>query len=190
MENVPAAKQAVIFDYTVRRASLDKTPSRQVNKIHIDQSPKGAFGRARRHLDPVCVESIDCGDLAFRIVNLWKPIERPVKDHPLTFAECGSLMSKDLVPVPQLYPAYTGETYAVKYGGHQRFWFWSDMEPEDVLLLQCFDSHSRGQPDGRLQHAQCAHGSFELREDGSETFHRSSIEVRCLVVTKAEAKIK
>lgn len=93
-------------------------------------------------------------------------------------------MLEDLVPVPQLYPEYSGETYAPKYGGHRRFWFWSGMGPEDALLLQCFDSHCRSPSDRGLQHAQGAQGSFKLREDGSEIFHRSNIEVRFLVVTE------
>jgi hypothetical protein len=55
---------------------------------------------------------------------------------------------------------------------------------QDVLLLQMFDSVKSlhgGQEDG-LEHAQCAHGSFELDDTGKETCERESIEVRCFVL--------
>ncbi|TGJ87782.1 hypothetical protein E0Z10_g949 [Xylaria hypoxylon] len=184
LQKIPRATSVTIFNYTMRKASVTKTPSRQVHKIHIDQSPKGAFGRARRHLLAEDIAAIENGKAHFRIINVWKPIFRPVEDYPLTVAEFRSLRAADLVPVRQVASDYVGETYAVKYRDGQKFWYWSDMKPDDVFLIQCFDSEEQSlenvASDG-LQYAQCAHGSFRLAEVG-EPCTRESIEVRCLVV--------
>lgn len=183
LEMVKGSKRVVVFDYTVRHASKEKAPASQVRKIHIDQSPLGAFGRVRRHLGQDDNARILAGHQRFRIINAWKPICGPVKDHPLAFADCQSLRETDLVKVKQVYPDYTGETYAVKHHPLQRFWYWSQMTPADVLLLQCFDSYTVSPTDvAGLVHSQCAHGSFELDDTGGEAYERASIEVRCLVL--------
>ncbi|KAI1159328.1 hypothetical protein F5B18DRAFT_33278 [Nemania serpens] len=180
---LPDAAHATVFDYVLRKASAAKTSHRQVHKIHIDQSPAGALGRARRHLSDEHRAAIESGEADFRIVNVWKPLFHPASDHPLAFAEFRSLRADDLVPVRQVYEGYVGETYAVRHREGQIFRYWSGMTPNDMLLLQCFDS--REQPRevvaaGGLKHCQCAHGCFRLQED--EPCTRESIEVRCLVV--------
>ncbi|KAK3307294.1 uncharacterized protein B0T15DRAFT_395473, partial [Chaetomium strumarium] len=191
LNQLPGATDVAVFDHTVRKASATKTPARQVRKIHIDQSPRGALGRARRHLDQQTASMLESGAIRFSIINVWKSIRGTVTDHPLTFADCRSLRQSDLVPVRQIYPDYVGETYALKHRSTQEFWYWSNMGEADVLLLQCFDSLERDEADGvdedgddGLAYAQCAHGSFELNEvtGEAEKHERESIEVRCLVI--------
>ena len=168
MDFVPHADTITIFDFTIRKASPVKTANRQVHKIHIDQSQRGAYLRIKRHLPESELRAIEAGKATFRIVNVWKPINQPVTDHPLTFAEYKSLDPSDLVPVRQVYPNYIGETYALKHNENQRFRYWSNATPNDVLLLQCFDSRQRDGniSKGGLSYNQCAHGSFELSESG------------------------
>ncbi|KAI1264077.1 hypothetical protein F5Y18DRAFT_428582 [Xylariaceae sp. FL1019] len=181
---IPNAAHAKVFDYKLRKASAMKTANRQVHKIHIDQSPAGAFGRVRRHLSDEHREAIENGEADFRIVNVWKPLFNQVSDHPLAFAEFRSLQTDDLVPVRQIYADYVGETLAVRFREGQVFRYWSGMTPSDMLLLQCFDSQEQPQEvvvSGALRHCQCAHGCFRLLEE-DEPCTRESIEVRCLVV--------
>ncbi|KAI0156505.1 hypothetical protein GGR57DRAFT_501559 [Xylariaceae sp. FL1272] len=189
---LPEAVHATVFDYVLRKASAANTPHRQVHKVHIDQSPTGAFGRARRHLPHEYRAAIEKGKADFRIINVWKPIFRPVSDHPLSFAEFQSLQADDLVPVRQIYKDYTGETYAVRYREGQMFRYWSGMTPIDVLLLQCFDNQEQPHDAvaaGGLSHCQCAHGCFRLREE-DEPCTRESIEVRCLVVMNKDTCVE
>ncbi|KAI0968335.1 hypothetical protein F4678DRAFT_442755 [Xylaria arbuscula] len=186
LQHVPRARSVTTFNYTMRKASKTKTADRQVNKIHVDQSPKGALLRARRHLSASDMAAIENGEAYFRIINVWKPIFRPVRDHPVTVAEFRSLQPSDFVPVRQVSSDYVGETYVLRYREGQRFRYWSGMTPHDVLLIQCFDSRERSSEDGAhdgLGYVQCAHGSFRLNEEGNESSTRESIEVRCLVVT-------
>ncbi|KAL1626202.1 hypothetical protein SLS54_003036 [Diplodia seriata] len=182
LSEVPGSQKVVVFDFTIRKASSTKVVNRQVNKIHIDQSPKGAFHRARRHLSEADAESVARGDCRLRIINAWKPIGGTVLDHPLVFADRRSVRHEDLVPVEQVYPDYVGETYVLKYRKGQEFWYWSKMRTTDVLLLQCFDSQNQTEANNSLDQVQCAHGSFELDDSGNEPCNRSSIAVRCLVL--------
>ncbi|KAM6513479.1 hypothetical protein FALCPG4_015894 [Fusarium falciforme] len=183
-QTVPRCTEVVVFDHCLRKASETKTPNRQVRKIHIDQSLNGAFARAFRHLPEAESARIKSGEASFRIINVWKPVGQPVSDHPLTFMNFQSLESRDLVPVRHTYPGYVGETYALRYNPNQRFHYWGDMTPNDVLLLQCFDSVPVSNEGWGWNHVQCAHGSFELAEDGFEPCTRESIEVRCVVVVE------
>ncbi|KAK2603563.1 hypothetical protein QQS21_004243 [Conoideocrella luteorostrata] len=182
ISHVQGSIKVVIFDHCIRKASCMKTSHRQVRKIHIDQSPAGAYARVKRHLSESDLRGINTENAYFKIVNVWKPVSQPVTDHPLTFAEFKSLEADDLIPVRQTYPTYTGETYAVKYNPNHQFRYWSNMDTSDVLLLQCFDSKRGSGDDGKPNYVQCAHGSFELDESGDEPYERKSIEVRCIVI--------
>ncbi|EJT77007.1 hypothetical protein GGTG_06921 [Gaeumannomyces tritici R3-111a-1] len=176
LKTVAGSTGVFIFDHTVRRASAAKSPRRQVRKMHVDQSPGGALGRARRHLPASERAAVESGCVRFRIVNVWRPLgPGEVADHPLVFADCRTVAQEDLVPVRQVYPDYVGETYAVRHGPGQRYHYWSRMGPRDVLLLQCFDSSRSGGGD-RGAGGQCANGSFELHEPLEEPCLRESIE--------------
>ncbi|KAK7993116.1 methyltransferase [Apiospora marii] len=114
MRHVPGAEKVVFFDHTVRRARGTKLPWNHVKKTHVDQSPKGAIGRAQRHLEKEDWETISNGQKRFRIINVWKPLV-PVLGHPLAFADTRTLLEDDLVRVRHVYPDYVGETLAVRH---------------------------------------------------------------------------
>ncbi|PVH79491.1 hypothetical protein DL98DRAFT_390539, partial [Cadophora sp. DSE1049] len=182
LRHVQGSQEVVIFDTTIRRASKSEVLNRPVRKVHIDQSTRGAYLRARQSLSEDQARKVEAGKARFRIVNVWKPLDSPVTDHPLMFADSTTVEETDLVPVEQRYPHYCGETYAVKHNDAQSFWFWSNMSTSDLVLLQCFDSLETADSHGHKRRTRCAHGSFQLSEPHTETFTRSSIELRCLVL--------
>jgi hypothetical protein len=98
------------------------------------------------------------------------------------FAKSGTVKDQDLVAVAQLYPHYTGETFAVKHNSAQKYWFWSNIYTIDVVLLQCFDTMESVDMNGKKRRTRYAHGSFNLAGSSNETYSRSSIELRCLVL--------
>jgi hypothetical protein len=179
---IEGSKKVFVWNHTIRKASQTKVVNRQVNKLHVDQSIDGAFRRARRHLSAAEIDLVDAGHSRFRIINVWKPLSGPVLDHPIVFADHRSIEQDDLVPVKQVYPDYVGETYVLRHRDGQQFWYWSKMDPGDVVLLQCFDSKPLANSGDGMRHVQCVHGSFELNDGGEERFERTSIEVRCIVL--------
>lgn len=111
----------VALGNAIWKAFSAKPSPRQVRRIHIDQSPRGAIGRARRHLDKDTVQSIESRGRRLLVISVWKSICGNVTDHLLTFADCRTLQQSDLIPVRQIYLDYVGGTYAVKSGRQQKF---------------------------------------------------------------------
>ena len=181
LQKIPEATRIVVFDITIRKAETTEKLLRPVRKVHIDQSPRGAWHRAQRHLARPEADQVLRGKLRFRIINVWKPLVDIVADHPLALAESTTVREEDLIKVPHVYPDFVGETYAVKFGTEQRFWYWSNMVKDEALLFQCFDSLGLG--DKRHMHsARCAHASFALQAADAEGGSRESVEARCLVL--------
>jgi hypothetical protein len=170
LTNVPGAKRIYIFDHTVRRTSPGAKRS-PVTRAHIDQTPKSLVQRVHRHMKEEAPELLKD---RVRLINVWKPLKGPVRAFPLAMADSRSVPAEDLVPVEHRYTDVTGETYGVKHArdGKHKWWYFSGMEEDERVLLQCFDS-AGGQ-------ARVAHSAFvDPRSDENEG--RESIEVRALV---------
>jgi hypothetical protein len=73
-----------------------------------------------------------------RLVNVWKPLHSPDLDNPLAVADYRSIdPQKDLVPSELRYKSgFVGETFRVKYNPNQRFYYVSQMQPTEALLLK------------------------------------------------------
>ena len=165
LENVPGAKRILLFDHTVRRATGNRNP---VTRVHIDQTTKSATARVHHHL-PDEAEELLKGRV--RIVNVWRPLNGPVQATPLAFADSTTVKDDDLIGIEHRYPDRTGETAAVQH--REEMWhYWSGMENEERLLLECYDSEKGG----RVPHT--AFVDPRSPEDGKQ---RESIEVRALI---------
>jgi hypothetical protein len=68
------------------------------------------------------------------------------------------------------------EIYYARYSEGQQWYFVSEMDTDEVLLIKCFDSSTR---DGLAR--RCPHSAFEWRDDADSGSARESIEIRCLV---------
>ncbi|TKX21865.1 hypothetical protein C1H76_5960 [Elsinoe australis] len=163
------ASRVFTFDHTIRRAKPG-APRAPVNRVHIDQTPKAAYERVRRHMGP---EADELAKGRVRIVNVWRPLNGAVVTNPLGVAASDSVPDEAVVPVQHRYPDRVGETAGIQNVGEQEWWYWSGMGDGERILLQCFDSVS-----GK----RTAHTAFEdPRTKGEGWKGRESIEVRCLV---------
>ncbi|KAM3565132.1 hypothetical protein MY1884_000382 [Beauveria asiatica] len=179
LDRIPGATKVYIFDHTIRRS--DPGASRgPVNRVHIDQTARSVEQRVRRYFGETGeADALLAG--RYRLVNVWRPLNKgPVESNPLAFASTGSLDDDDVVPVQHRYAnGYTGETAAVRYNPHQKFYYLSGMTGGERLLLECFDSESLkpGSPiGGRAPHSAFADPRTRVDAEG-----RESIEVRTLV---------
>ncbi|RAL10230.1 putative methyltransferase [Aspergillus homomorphus CBS 101889] len=172
LEHVPDAKRVVIFDHTVRKH--DPTASRQpVTFAHVDQTAAAAAHRVRRSIaDPDEAERLIEG--RFRIINVWRPINGRVESLPLAFASGSSTDPADLIPVQRRYPTFTGETMSVQYNPKQRWLYWSHIDDDERILLQCADNK-----EGVV--ARAPHTAFIHPRSPPDAKPRESIEVRALV---------
>lgn len=189
------ASRVVFFDHTIRRPFPPEVPEspttrRPVPLVHVDQTPLSAHKRVDRHVQPPHPYK------RFQIINVWRPILYTVHDFPLAVCEFSTLdVVNDLVPTVLVYPPPlpNGETYSVKHSDAHRWWYWSEMTPDDVLFLKCYDSASRELTRVKASAADVQeseirdvsgltpHTAFKDEEGVKKGIQRHSIEVRALV---------
>ncbi len=164
------ASRVFIFDHNVRNAGRPDLapPSRQV---HNDHTVNSAPRRVRDHLGP---ESDELLKHRFGVVNVWRPIRGPVLDSPLALCDAQSFTDDDLIFSDLVYPHVRGETSRVEYKPTHRWYYFSEQQPDEALLIRVHDSANDGR--ARLSF----HTSFENPlTPGAPP--RESIEVRALV---------
>lgn len=169
LKHLPGASRVHIFDHTIRRTS-PSAPRGPVNRVHIDQTPASARARVPLHLP--ADEASELLKSRVRIVNVWRPLNGVVESFPLAFADSTSVPDEALVNVELRYPDRTGETSAVKKTDGQRWHYWSGVDGDERLLLQCFDSQKG---------ARVPHTAFVDPRTKEGAKGRESIEVRALV---------
>ena len=143
-------------------------PSRQV---HNDHTVNSAPRRVRDHLGADAEELLKH---RFGIVNVWRPIRGPVEDSPLALCDARSFTDDDLIASDLVYAHVRGETSRVAYNPAHRWYYFSEMQTDEVLFIRVHDSAN----DGR------ARLSFHTSFDNPLTLGappRESIEVRTLV---------
>ena len=82
----------------------------------------------------------------------------------------------DLVASDLVYADRVGETYGVTYNPDHRWFYVPDMQPNEALLLKCYDSAD----DGRTRFGP--HTAFTDPTTPVDAAPRESIELRALVL--------
>jgi hypothetical protein len=173
VKSLTGARRVVAFDHILRnaaRAGLKgggiKSPA---TRMHNDYTECSAPQRVR---DFFAEEAQALLLRRFAIINLWRPIKGPVLRSPLALCDAESLAEENLVATDLKYPDRTGEIYSVTYNPEQRWYYFPEMEADEVLLIRCFDSAKKGA--ARFS----AHGAFDEPNSPSGAPARESIEVR------------
>jgi hypothetical protein len=186
-KTVSGAKHAFVFDHNVRRAA-DVTDPKQITAqkpvfhIHIDFSADAAPRRVRDFAassaavgaKAVLRSAIALGR-RLAVLNVWRPIVGPVRDSPLALCDASSASTLDLLPAALLYPERKGEIYYVSFDAAHRWWYLSDMQPEEVWVFKNYDSAS----DGRARFTP--HTAF-VDTTRDQVAPRESVEFRTIVV--------
>jgi hypothetical protein len=169
--------------------------------VHVDQSYRGAEQIMFLNLPEEEVEKRM--KKRWAIMNIWAPIDKPVKKDPLAFCDFRTVdendfrtvvanlpppgageygnVSKNMSHKPRAEYSSNGERAAryevtnMAHNKNQRWYYASDMTPEEAWVFKIFDSKN----DGR---ARCAvHSSFPLKDQSDHGDPRTSIEIRCFV---------
>ncbi|KAL6406689.1 7alpha-cephem-methoxylase p8 chain related protein [Ilyonectria robusta] len=204
---LPGIKKVVIFDHTIRRREAS-SPRQPVQQVHVDQTPRAAEVRVRRHVPADEAEELLKG--RYQIINVWRPISHPATDFPLAVIDWRSTVPKDLVKVDLLYPKredgaddddrgkevrpdpqsaqsaegyeVKGELWAIAPNENHKFYYAKDMTPDEAMFIKCYDSRGQGQPGGKEGLAVLTpHTAFIDPATPADAKGRQSIEVRCLV---------
>ena len=182
MAEATGASKVFIFDHTLRRRvnrAADRvpgTPRQPATGVHVDHTATSGPQRVRDFFGD------QAGTLLrgrVQVINLWRPIRGPLRDAPLAVCDAGSVAPADLVPSDLVYRDRVGETYAVTYNPAHRWFYVPEMQPDEALLLKCYDSKT----DGRARFAP--HTAFDDPTAPAEVLPRESIEIRTLVFHEA-----
>jgi len=168
------ASRVVAFDHNVRnagRSGADPVLREPAKRVHNDYTFASAPQRVR---DLLPDEADGLLRRRFAIVNLWRPIA-PVLESPLALADAASIDEADLVPSDLVYADRVGETFSVLFNPRQRWVYFSRLQPDEALLIKCYDSATDGR--ARLSF----HGAFDDPTTPPDAPPRESIEVRTLV---------
>lgn len=170
------AARVVVFDHTQRRRVPDvqdwsaDAPRQPVGRVHVDQTVRSGPQRVRDIMGREA-EALLKGRAA--IINVWRPIARPARDWPLALGDARTIAPADLIPSELRFRHRRGETYSVAYNPAQRWFYVPDVQPDEVLLIKCWDSD---QTVARF----APHSGFRDPTTPAGTPARESIEFRTL----------
>jgi hypothetical protein len=177
LKRVTGASEVHVFDHTLRvedeakrRALGTRLP---VTVVHNDYTERSALDRVRDVLGPDTAARFLAG--RFAIVNVWRSFGAAAERFPLAAADGRTVLPTDFVAVDLVYPDRTGEIYYATHSSGQRWFYYSQMQPDEAMLFKCFDSTR----DGRTRYT--AHTGFANPNAPTGTPPRESIEVRTLL---------
>lgn len=176
------ASQAIVFDHTYRRRLSGRPPldgtggsfseiRTPVGRVHADFTPSSAPKRVA----PLMARDADDPLPPYRIYGLWRPLnKRPLQDAPLALASSSSVTAHELVPNSLIYPDRRGETYAILHSDRHEWFYFPDMQRDEVLLFLHYDSSAS-------PHIPVPHTAFEDPASPPDAEPRESLEMRILV---------
>ncbi|KAK4057092.1 hypothetical protein OIO90_001992 [Microbotryomycetes sp. JL221] len=188
LKNVTGASKVIIFDHTIRKAepvgqeTLDTPDNRKpVSFTHVDQTPASGTARVLRHAGQQEGERLLKGRA--QLINVWRPLRGPVLDFPLAYADARTLNKKSLIPSDLLYEDRKGETLQVEFSDQHRWYYLSSMQPDEAVLLKCWENTVDGQGGNPTPHTAFVDERY-FNQPGVEL--RQSIEIRALVFHESE----
>ena len=172
------AAKVVIFDHTIRIGDPEKRDALgvrdPVRNAHNDFTDESAPQRVRDLLP--ADEAQERLGRRFTSINVWRPLTGPVKTDPIAICEWGSIGDNDMIVARRVYKDRVGGILNLSYNPGQRWYYFPEMERDEVILLKCFDSER----DGRARWT--AHAAFEDPDGNDRDLPaRESIEVRTLL---------
>jgi hypothetical protein len=177
LKDATGATEVHTFDHTLRvedeakrRAHGTRLP---VAVVHNDYTERSGPQRVRDVLKPEEAERL----LAhrFAMVNVWRSFGASAERFPLAVADGRTVPQDDYIPVDIVYPDRTGEISQIAHSDGQRWYYFSNMRRDEVMLLKCFDTASGG----RTRYT--AHSGFANPHAPDGIPPRESIEVRALL---------
>jgi len=179
LETRIVAAKVLVFDHNIRNASRAAAGEAgirgPVERAHNDFTAQSGVDRARQELKARGVDFHPLFFGNFALVNLWRPIGRPVEKSPLALCDATTVEPEDLVESDLVYPDRVGEIYSITHNSSQRWHYFPRLKPDEAILIKSYDSRkydvARFTP----------HAAFDDPTSRPDAPDRESIEVRALV---------
>ena len=168
--------KVLVFDHTLRAADdatrAEKNVREPVRRVHNDYTEWSGPHRVRDLLPADEAEARL--QHRFAVIQVWRPIRKPVQTAPLAITDAQSLALKDLVETERRYPDRVGEIYHIAFNPDHRWFYFPKMQRNEALVFKTYDSEK----DGRARFT--AHASFDDPTSLPDAPARESIEMRTL----------
>lgn len=187
VKRVSGATETVMLADLIRTEDQSDFNKAYARFVHCDYNLDSTEGMAldllrRRGIEP------DTG-WTFVWYNTWQPFDWPAEQHPLAMLDVRSIDDGDIIDYR--YTGYHGgdggeedagaRVAAPVYNPEHRWWYYSEMTPDEVLLSK--------QGDPRPGHtAQCPHTSFVDPNLADDLRPRRSIEARILALIESSSQ--
>ena len=173
VKRLTGASRVLAFDHNLRSTKFtdESEVLRQPSvSVHGDYTATSAPRRVRQLLPASQAEDLLRKRYAF--VNVWKPVDHPVETNPLVLCDARSVIAENFVRTTMRYTDRTGEIYTFRYNPNHCWFYFPRMQPDEALLIKCFDSKT----DGRARFVP--HTSFDDPTSPPDARPRVSIEMR------------
>ena len=107
-------------------------------------------------------------------MNVWRSIKGTVEEIPLGICDAQSLVDDDMILMDLKYKDRVGEIHRTRYSPDHRWVYFPQMQPDELILLKCYDTEL----DGRARWT--AHTAFEDPTSPANAARRQSIETRTI----------
>jgi hypothetical protein len=175
VKETSGATRVLVFDHTLRSADLETQQEKQISgpvrNAHNDYTEWSGPQRVR---DLLPDEAETLLQHRFAVVQVWRPIRKPVQREPLAIADARSLGTKELIASARVYPNRVGETYHMTFNPGHLWYYFPNMQRNEAIVFKTFDSAK----DGRARWT--AHCAFDDPTSPSDAPPRESIEMRTL----------
>lgn len=180
------ALEVFVFDHNVR-----SHPRAARKEIGVREPVEGAHNDYTLASGPKRIEDIlkennatHLLDNRAALINVWRPLVGPIQDHPLAICDARSTRLEDFIATEIHHfqednletPAHVGEVFSFQYSPRHLWYYVSDMQPDEVIFLKCFDTAL----DGRARYT--GHTGFRNPECPANFVARESIEARTVAV--------
>jgi hypothetical protein len=167
--------RVVVFDHTLRSGDHETRETRKIREpvksVHNDYTEWSGPQRVR---DIMKGEAEELLKRRMLVVQVWRPINKPVETAPLAICDAQSMEPKDLVAAERNFPDRKGEIYQIAYNPKHRWYWFPKMRRDEALVFKCYDSLK----DGRARFT--AHTAFDNPDAPADAPPRESIEIRTL----------
>jgi hypothetical protein len=170
------ASRVLVFDHTLRVADEDTRTSHKLREpVHVVHNDYTDLSAPQRIRDLLPADEAEAAlKKRYVYVNVWRSIKGTVEEIPLGICDAQSLVDDDMILMDLKYKDRVGEIHRTRYSPDHRWVYFPQMQPDELILLKCYDTEL----DGRARWT--AHTAFEDPTSPANAARRQSIETRTI----------
>jgi hypothetical protein len=170
------ASRVLVFDHTLRVADDETRTSKKLREpVHVVHNDYTDLSAPQRIRDLLPADEAEAAlKKRYVYVNVWRSIKGTVEEVPLGICDAQSLVDDDMILMDLKYKDRVGEIHRTRYSPNHRWVYFPQMQPEELILLKCYDTKL----DGRARWT--AHTAFDDPTSPADAAPRQSIETRTI----------